>query len=123
MGSLSLTLGTTENNFTCKYVNATDGDTRMGSSLGWGGPQENFLFFVSGMTKLTPRVSLVSENFLYYWDLDDIDSVVHSIGARFFFQKRDYIDLGFAITGYDLGDYNDTPFPWIGYTVPFPSSW
>ncbi|MEC7984459.1 MAG: hypothetical protein VX278_04810, partial [Myxococcota bacterium] len=118
-GSVAFTFGSAQNNFTLKYVKGSDGNTRFGDFFWSLAPHENFIVFLSGAKKITPKVSVVSENFLYVYSLGDIDLVIHTVDFRYFFQNRSYIDIGLGLTGYDIGDYNDQFLPWIGYTLPF----
>lgn len=103
------TYGNTNNNLT--------------AAVGWGWADGEFsskpVFSISGMTRVSRRIALISENWILPFNPDDDKSIygVFSYGIRFLGEKTS-IDLAF-INNPDIAKFLVIGVPWLDFTISF----
>lgn len=103
------TYGNTNNNIT--------------AAVGWGWADGEFsskpIFSLSGMTRVSKRIALISENWILPVNPDDDKSLygVFSYGIRFLGEKTS-IDLAF-INNPDIAETLVIGVPWLDFTINF----
>jgi hypothetical protein len=106
-----MTYGNTNNNLT--------------AAIGWGWAEGEFsskpLFTISGMTRVSRRIALVSENWIAPVSAGEEDGTdlygVYSYGVRFLGEKTS-IDLAF-INNKDIAKSIVIGIPWLDFTINF----
>ena len=107
--------------FSLPYVVGTFGNKDKNFTIGYGVPLANELdsfisvIMVSGQTRVSRSIALVSENWIGFGDGGSIYAGVH--GLRYIGKKVTW-DFGLILAGGE-GEFFVSPIPYVGIMIPF----